>query len=318
MLSIGFLYAFGATLSWAIGAFPLTRAARLIPVNSMNHLRLLPGVLLVAIIAAVVEQERFFSVFSSPYMNGWIWLGVSGILALVIGDFFSFRSYAILSPQYGSVLGTLSPTSALLAGIVLLNEQINLIGIIGMLITIFGVISISLGRSERNRIPDHGHGSVVWGIVLGVMASLCHGTALAFSKKGFLEQAESGHLVGPITGGFMRLLAGMLVLFLITIMSGRTKKVVHDITTNKKGLRLTLLGSLFNPSFAVSLSMISILYMDVAVAQTIFSLVPLFAVIIAFVFYKEKITRRSVYGIIAALVGVFLLVWRNRIGAFIF
>jgi drug/metabolite transporter (DMT)-like permease len=49
------------------------------------------------------------------------------------------------------------------------------------------------------------------------------------------------------------------------------------------------------------------------VAQTIFAMVPLFALLIAFFVYKEKITARSVWGIVAALAGVMLLIWRNKI-----
>ncbi len=167
MLSTGFLFAFAATACWAIAAFPLTTASRQITVSSMNHLRLLIATLLLFIASLLIEGNRFIAIFSADYTNAWLWLGISGVVALVIGDFFSFRSYAILSPQHGSVLTTLSPTSALLFGILLVNENINWIGIAGMLITIVGVMSISLGRSQRNSIPDHGQGSVAKGILFG-------------------------------------------------------------------------------------------------------------------------------------------------------
>ena len=67
-------------------------------------------------------------------MEAWLWLGLSGIVALGIGDYFNYRMYVILSPRYGSVLSTLSPAAALLLGIKLLDEHINLTGIIGMFI----------------------------------------------------------------------------------------------------------------------------------------------------------------------------------------
>src|SRR6187551_2155471 len=117
MLSVGFIYAFAATVCWAIAAFPLTAASRQLPVNSMNHLRLLLGSLLLFIAAIIIEGNSFFQIFSADYLQAWLWLGVSGVVALAVGDFFSFRSYAILSPQIGSVLTTMSPTSALLFGI---------------------------------------------------------------------------------------------------------------------------------------------------------------------------------------------------------
>jgi len=313
MLSIGFIYAFAATLCWAIGAFPLTNASRQLPVNSMNHLRLLLGTVLVLIGAIAIEGHNFFAIFSAAYVKAWLWLGISGIVALVVGDFFSFRSYAILSAQHGSVLTTLSPASALIFGILLVNENINWIGIAGMIITIVGVMSISLGRSQRSTIPDHGHGSITKGIVFGILAACCHGAALAFSKKGFVLQAAEQHSVGPLSATFIRLIAGLLFVYAISFFTGKLKDAWQHLRDSKEGVRNTIIGSVFNPGLSVAFSMITILYINVAVAQTIFAMVPLFALLIAFFVYKEKITSRSVWGIVAALAGVMLLIWRNKI-----
>lgn len=309
---IGLFYAFAATACWAIAAFPLTAASRQLPVSSMNHLRLLLATALLFIAGAVIEGAGFLQVFSLHYKDAWLWLGFSGILALVVGDFFSFRSYAILSPQYGSVLTTLSPASALLFGIILVDENINWVGITGMCITIIGVMSISLGRAQRDRIPDHGHGSVAKGILFGILAAACHGGALAFSKKGFIEQ-PSEYSISPLGATFIRVVTATLLICLITILAGKIKIVFSHIRDSRAGIRNTISGSFFNPILSVSLSMFAILFMDVAVAQTIFALVPLFALFIAFFMYKEKITTRSVLGVIAALAGVAILIWRNRL-----
>ena len=313
MISIGFLYAFAATACWAIAAFPLTTASRQIPVTSMNLLRLLLATVFLFIASWVIEGSQFFAIFSADYAKGWLWLGISGIVALVIGDFFSFRSYAILSPQHGSVLTTLSPTSALLFGILLVDEHINWVGIVGMLITIVGVMSISLGRSQRNSIPDHGQGSVPKGILFGILAAACHGAALAFSKKGFVLQTESQHSIGPLSATFIRIVAGMILVYSVSFGTGRLQEAWQHLRDSKAGVKNTIIGTVFNPGLSVALSMVTILYINVAVAQTIFAMVPLFALLIAFFVYKEKITSRSIWGVLAALVGVFLLIWRNRI-----
>jgi len=313
MLITGFLYAFAATAGWAIAAFPLTTASRQLPVNSMNHLRLLFATVILFMAAFLIEGPSFTGIFSAGYSKAWLWLGFSGILALVVGDFFSFRSYAILSPQFGSVLTTLSPASALLFGILLVDEHINWVGIIGMLITIVGVMSISLGRSQRDKIPDHGHGSVLKGIVFGILAAACHGGALAFSKKGFIEQAATQQDIGPLSATFVRVAVATVLIFLISGFAGKIGSVLSHLKDSKAGIMNTLAGAVFNPIISLALSMVTILYIDVAVAQTIFAMVPVFALCIAFIYYKEKITARSVWGVVAALIGVGLLVWRNRL-----
>lgn len=313
MPATGFLFAFAATACWAIAAFPLTTASRLLPVSSMNHLRLLLSTLLIAIVALLADPNGFIQLFSANSIKAWVWLGFSGIIALVIGDFFSFRSYAILSPQKGSILTTLSPTSALLFGILLVDEHINWVGITGMLVTIAGVMSISLGRSQRNAIPDHGHGSVMKGILFGILAAVCHGGALALSKKGFMAQAADGNPVSWSGATFIRIIAACVTVYLVSALRGQWKEVWAHLAGSKAGIKNTITGSIFNPGLSVALSMITILYINVAVAQTIFAMVPLFALFIAFFVYKEKITARSLLGIFISLIGVALLIWRNKI-----
>ncbi|MEO7768833.1 MAG: EamA family transporter, partial [Ferruginibacter sp.] len=69
------------------------------------------------------------------------------------------------------------------------------------------------------------------------------------------------------------------------------------------------------PLFAVGSAMISIQYINVAVAQTIFSLVPVWAFIVAYFYFKEKISPRAIAGVICAIIGVGILIWRNELSA---
>lgn len=62
----------------------------------------------------------------------------------------------------------------------------------------------------------------------------------------------------------------------------------------------------------VTLSLFAIQKLEVAVAQTIFALLPLFVLPISLIIYKERITSQSVFACLLALVGVLLLIWRNE------
>jgi drug/metabolite transporter (DMT)-like permease len=314
-MSIGFLFAFGACLSWSIAGFFITNATKALPVPIINLLRLFFGVSIITIISIAFGFQNFVDLFSIKMIQAWLWLGLSGIVSLVVGDYLSFKSYAILKPQKASVITTLSPTTALLFGIVLLNEKINAIGIIGMLITIIGVISISLGRSQRNAITTNTIAETNKAILYGIAAAACHGLGLALSKKGLMLEKNVGNIISPINATFIRLVVGFLFLSIIAIASGKIKMYYHQIMANKNASKQTFLASIFNPTLAVSLAMLSILYMDVAVAQTIFALVPFFTLLIAFFVLKEKVTTQSLLGVFVAVVGVGILIWRLKISA---
>ena len=128
-----------------------------------------------------------------------------------------------------------------------------------------------------------------------------------------MEQTLVQHSIGPLSATFIRIVTAMLLIYSISFFTGKIKTVLQHLKDSKAGIKNTIIGTVFNPGLSVALSMIAILYIDVAVAQTIFAMVPLFALVIAFVVYKEKVTQRSVWGIIASLVGVALLIWRNKI-----
>ncbi len=313
-MSIGFLFAFGAALSWSIAGFYITNAAKHLSIPIINILRLTFGVGFVVIASLIINTNDFAIIFSKNYIQAWFWLGLSGIIALVIGDYLSFKSYAILQPQKASVLTTLSPTTALAFGILLIDEKINTVGVIGILITIVGVMSISLGRSQRNAVRATTMGNANKAILYGILAAACHGLALAFSKKGLIIQRKEGFIISPINASFIRLIVAFIFITVIAFASGKIKLYYQKISEHKQSRFQTILASVFNPSLAVSLSMFSILYMDVAVAQTIFSLVPFFTLLIAFFVLKEKVTMQSLLGVVVAIAGVAILIWRMPIG----
>jgi drug/metabolite transporter (DMT)-like permease len=312
-MSIGFLFAFGACIGWSIAGFIITSATKQLPVPVINLLRLAFGVSFITIISLLFDFQDFTHLFSLKLLQAWLWLGLSGTISLVIGDQLSFKSYAILKPQKASVVTTLSPTTALVFGILLLNEKINAVGVGGIMITILGVISISLGRSKRNEIQTNTTNNTNKAILFGIAAAACHGLGLALSKKGLMLQKEAGNIISPINATFIRLIVGFLFLFMLTLFSGNIKKYYLQIVANKSASKQTILGAIFNPTLAVTLSMFSILYMDVAVAQTIFSLVPFFTLLIAFFVLREKVTAQSLLGVLVALIGVGILIWRMKI-----
>jgi drug/metabolite transporter (DMT)-like permease len=307
----GILFALCTTLSWSVGIFPFTQAARRLGSNTLNHFRLLLAAVLLAVTALLVDKENFIHIFSPGYSYSWFWLSLSGIVGLSIGDYFVFRAFAILGARTGSVLTTLAPAAALLAGGFLLGEHINAVGIFGIAITITGVIGISFGRKERLTIPDHGHGSTFTGIIAGILGAVCQGTGLVLSKKGMMN-VSSEISIAPVTATFMRITAAAMVLFIFSLIRGRIKKVMDPVFANREqGIKYAVAGTICGPFLGVTGSLAAIRYIDVSVAQTIFSLVPAGALLISRIFFKEKISLQSLIGVIVAITGVVILIWRD-------
>ena len=266
---------------------------------------------MLAAAALIIDSGNFTQIFSTAYLYCWLWLSLSGIVGLTIGDYFVFKAFAIFGARIGSVLNTLAPAAALLIGSLLLGEHINMIGMIGMAITIIGVIGISFGRKERQAIPDHGHGSKLKGIITGILGAVCQGVGLVLSKKGMINVA-SEITIAPITATFMRIAAATATLFIFTLLFGKIKTVLAPVFSNRQqGIKYAVAGTICGPFLGVTCSLAAIRYIDVSVAQTIFSLVPAGALMISFLFYKEKISFQSLIGVVVAISGVVILIWRD-------
>ena len=100
------------------------------------------------------------------------------------------------------------------------------------------------------------------------------------------------------------------------ICTGKLRIVAKPLMENKNnGIKYTIAGTIFGPVIGVSLSMsaISLLNNKPSVAQTIFSLVPVVVLPLSFLFYREKITLKSVLGALIAIAGVLILIWREEL-----
>ncbi len=311
---IGINFALLTTLSWALCIFPFTQAARRLGSVPLNHFRLLLAVIIIGIASLFIHTDDFLELFNSKYAGAWIWLGLSGIIGLTIGDHFGFTMYAILGPRIGSVLTTFAPASTLIISYFLISEELSWIGIMGMFVTILGVIWISLSRGERDQIPDHGHGSIRKGIIYGLLAAISQGAGIVLAKRGMLAEHSMHADINPIHATFIRLFIGTLSLYLFTLLRGNLSKVAEPILANKgNGLRYAAAGTLFGPVLGVSLSLYTVTYIKASVAQTVFSLVPVFALMLSSLLLKEKVSFRSFLGVIVAILGVIILIWREHI-----
>jgi drug/metabolite transporter (DMT)-like permease len=306
----GELVAVLTTLCWSIGIFPFTEAARRLGPNTMNNLRLLLALILLTLISAVMHPESFLLLFSSPSQNQWLWFGLSGIVGLTLGDYFGFTGFAILGTRLASVFFTLSPGWALLFGYVFLGETINATGMAGMVITAAGVAWVTLSKNETSGRKEFG--SLERGIFMAILSSLCGGLGLVLAKKGMMYPGEGELSAIHVT--WMRMVVGTGSALLFTLALGKTSVALRSIRKNKgNGIAYAVTGTIFGPVVGICLSMYTISLINVSVAQTIFSLMPVFVLPLSALFYREKITLPALAGALIAIAGVFILIWRDEV-----
>ncbi len=306
----GELIAILTTLCWSLGIFPFTEAAKRIGSAPLNQYRLLLAWIIISIILFFWNDLNIIDLFTKPQPYHYVFLGLSGIIGFSIGDYCSFTSFKLLGPKLGSLYTTFAPGAALVIGYIALNESINWIGIIGIFITIAGVIWLTLSKKDSAAASKIGYTRDKKGIAFGIVGALCQGTGLVLSKYGmdyYSEKLPTMHAV------WIRLLFAFSAAFIVSLLVGKLKSNSKPIFTNEKNyLPFMFLGTLLGPVMGVTLSLFAIQKLEVAVAQTIFALLPLFVLPISLIVYKEKITIQSFFACFIAFSGVLLLIWRNK------
>lgn len=119
----------------------------------------------------------------------------------------------------------------MIIGYFTLNETINLLGVLGILLTIGGVIWLTLSKKDSKAAAEVGYARDIKGIMFGIVGALCQGTGLVLSKYGmdyYADKLPTMHAV------WIRLLFAFSAAFIISIVTGRFQENSKPIFTNKK------------------------------------------------------------------------------------
>lgn len=299
-MEVGLLAAMGTLICWTVGTFSFTEASQKAGAIAVNRVRLLLAALILFLINWLIGlQETNFS--------SWTWLSLSGIVGLTIGDHFAFSAYQLMGSSRTSLFATFAPAAALLFGFLLLSEQLNFVGLLGMGVSAVGLlVFLHQQKKEQTAIPLP---TLMKGSLFAFIGAICQGAGLVLAKKGM----EVG-TIGPLQATGMRMIAATVAIYGIGLLQGVSLYSEFQNILGIKAHRTPVLrGVVFGPVIGVSFSLLAASKLEVAVAQTILSLLPLSVLGIASIQGKEKPGAAAWWGALLGLVGVMILVWRNQL-----
>lgn len=131
--------------------------------------------------------------------------------------------------------------------------------------------------------------------------------AMVFFSLSFVWFKIANQSYGPLTIILFRLAFSSVVLFFFT------RAVKRLVIPDKKDLKYLLLLAFFEPFLYFMGESYGLQYISSTVAAVIISTIPLVAPIAAYVFYRERITRKNLWGILLSFFGVIIVIY--EIGA---
>lgn len=291
MSIIGEFAALVTAICWSGSSISFAEATRRIGSVTINVLRLWVAAFFF-LITILLFQYSLGIKYSQIF-----YLMLSGFIGLTLGDTFLFKAYQCLGARLTMLFMSVSPAVSAIIAFFSLSENLTLLDILGMIITITGIAFVVTEKrtSESKSILKSGY-------LFALLAAIGQGVSLIFAKFAFTEGEINGFIAA-----YTRIMAGIITLTPLAILSGRFKNPITAMKNDKIALRYTLLGSFLGPFLGITLSMIAIEFTKVGIAATIMSLVPVLMLPLLKIFYKEKISLRSITGAIIAVTGVAIL-----------
>src|SRR5665647_2346822 len=120
---IGEFAALAVAIFWTVSALAFESASRKIGSLNVNILRLILALVFISIFT-FFSRGHFLP--SDASGHNWIWLAVSGIIGLVLGDYFLFRSYTLVGSRFAMLIMTLAPPLSAVFAYFILGESLEL------------------------------------------------------------------------------------------------------------------------------------------------------------------------------------------------
>ena len=298
MFGIGEVAALAAAFLWSVSSL-FWREVKL-SAGAMNLSKNVLGLLLMllhlGVLTSVTHQAAFTA---SPSSIGL--LAISGLIGVVLGDTLFLRSLQILGPRIALMMATTSPVFAVLLGLVFLQEQLLMILLVGILLTVVGLIVVLTDRAAAKEAPSLYPGNVATGVWCGIAGALCQAIGGTLSRAG--SQDCSG-----LEAAIYRVTIGVVVLVAYYTWRGTLAAVVRSVLRWDM-MKLLLPATIIGTWMGIWLCQVAYKNSDVAIAQTLLSTCPLFAIPVIWIYDGYRLTVRGFVGTLVAVLGVILVVW---------
>ncbi len=292
---IGEIAALATAFFFALTALIFTSTARAVGPQVTNRMRLMFALIYLVILNIILFREPLpFSAGSSR----WLWLSLSGIIGLSLGDVFLFQSLISVGTRLGSLLLSLAPIFGSIIAWIFFGETLTLLQITGILLALAGIGWVVLSHEEP---PDTPHGHTRRGVIFGVLAGLGQAVGLVLSKQGMFGEFS------PFQANAIRMFAAVIFTWTWATLDGGAGTTFRELRGKPQVMGLLALGALVGPVLGVSSSLLAIQHAEIGVASTLIALTPVIILPISYFVFKEKVGWQAIAGTLLAIAGVAIL-----------
>jgi len=278
---------------WTTSALAFESASVKVGSVAVNFIRLFLALVIISVFT-YFTRGLFLPVDAS--LKAWLWLILSGLIGLVLGDFFLFESYTIIGSRIAMLIMTTVPPLTAFLSWAMLGEILTLMNFLGMGLTLIGIAIVILTKGEGNHFFKINFS--LKGLLFAFFGAVGQALGLVLSKMGMQNY-------NAFAATQIRIIAGVIG-FGILISVWRKWRHVTVAANNSKAMFRIGIGSVFGPFLGISFSLYAVQHTNAGIASTIMSIVPILIIIPSVVFLKQKVTVKEFIGALISVLGVAL------------
>ena len=255
---------------------------------------LIAGVLLGATILILGQG----TVLSGARPRDVLFVAVSGLVGLTLGDSALFAAVRRLGPYRALLLQTLAPVFTAVFALAWQGERLTGARLAGMVLTLAGVALVVAPRGGGGAGPVAARLRST-GIVFGIVAALGQGGGIVLAKQGM-------GTLPALHASFVRLGTAAGGLILLALLDGTLSRASRLSRTPRSLSRVV--PAAFMGSYAgIFLMMFGVGHAPAAVAAVLLSTTPVFSLFLDVARGRERFSVRAAAGTLLAIAGVGVL-----------
>jgi drug/metabolite transporter (DMT)-like permease len=290
----GELAALATACFWTVTALSFEFASKRVGSLAVNMIRLTVAFVL---LSALTMITRGMLLPLDASLHAWLWLSLSGLIGLVLGDYFLFKAYSVLSSRIAMLIMTTVPPMTALIGWLLLGEKMTALHIFGMFLTVGGIFLAVFSMPENGKKIKLNY--PLSGLLFALIGAAGQAGGLVLSKYGMGSY-------NAFAASHIRIIAAVIGYALIIIFLKKGALIMNALKDNK-GMRAIALGSFFGPFLGISFSLLSVKYTSTGIAATIMAIVPILIIPPSIIMFKERFTWLEISGAFISVAGVVLM-----------
>lgn len=284
---------------WAFTAIFFTSASKQIGSFFVNMIRI-PMALVLISATLLFTTGRLFPPLESHSQA--YWLIASGIVGLVLGDTFLFRSFIILGPRLGSLIFASWPIMTAIMSWFFLSEILSPIAIAGIAIASSGIVWVTNERRTewKSEMVAADQGTKRLGVLFAILGAMGQSSGLVMAKYAM------GDSMQPLDASYIRMIAACISIWIYGVASGQLPAILTALK-NRRAMIFSLCGAVSGPFLGIWMSLVAVKHAETGVAAAIMATVPVVIIPVTIIVYRQRPSPRAILGAVVTAIGIAIL-----------